>query len=82
MNYVRIVLKISEQNQQHNTPPAVKFNIEELGGDIFDFSAEFSAVDIVDYDILEKCNEFDSMKIVLEKDEGCAEVLNAADLDE
>ena len=56
--------------------------MEELGGDIFDFSAEFSAVDIVDYDILEKCNEFDSMKIVLEKDEGCVEVLNAADLDE
>ena len=56
--------------------------MEELGGDIFDFSVEFSAEDIVDYNILEKCNEFESMQIVLVKDEGFAEVLNAADLDE
>ena len=29
-----------------------------------------------------KWNEFESMEIVLENDAGCAEVLNAADLDE
>ena len=56
--------------------------MEELGGDVFDFSVEFSAEDIVDYDILEKCNEFESMEIVTENDVGCAEVLNAANLDE
>ena len=56
--------------------------MEELGGDVFDFSVEFSAEDIVDYDISEKCNEFESMEIVLEKDERRAEVLNAANLAE
>ena len=56
--------------------------MEELGGDVFDFSVEFNAEDIVDYDISEKCNEFESMEIVLEKDERRAEVLNAATLDE
>ena len=56
--------------------------MEELGGDVFDFSVEFNAEDIVDYDISEKCNEFESMEIVLEKDERRAEVLNAANLDE
>ena len=45
----------------NKTSPADKFNMEELGGDIFDFSVEFSAEDIVDYNILEKCNEFESM---------------------
>ena len=66
----------------NTTRPTVKFNMEELGGDVFDFSVEFTAEDVVDYDIFEKCNEFKNMEIVLEKDEGCAEVLNAADLDE
>ena len=56
--------------------------MEELGGDVFDFSVEFNAEDIVDYDISEKCSEFESMEIVLEKDERRAEVLNAANLDE
>ena len=56
--------------------------MEELGGDVFDFSVEFNAEDIVDYDISEKCNEFESMEIVLEKDERRAEVLNAANLAE
>ena len=56
--------------------------MEELGGDVFDFLVEFSAEDIVHYDTLEKCNEFERMEIVLEKDEGCAEVLNSTDLDE
>ena len=50
--------------------------MEELSGDIFDISVEFSAKGIVDYDILEKCNEFENMEIVLENDVGCAEVLN------
>ena len=35
--------------------------------DVFDFSVEFSAEDIVDYDSLEKSNEFESIEIALEK---------------
>ena len=46
--------------------------------DVFDFSVEFSAEDIVDYDSLEKSNEFENIEIVLEKDE----TLNAVDLHE
>ena len=37
---------------------------------------------IIDYDSMEKCNELESIDIVLEKDEICAEALNAVDLDE
>ena len=43
--------------------------MEELERDIFDFSVEFSAEDIIDYDSLEKCNEFESIEIALEKNE-------------
>ena len=46
--------------------------------DVFDFSVEFSAEDIVDYDSLEKSHEFENIEIVLEKDE----TLNAVDLHE
>ena len=46
--------------------------------DVFDFSVEFSAEDIVDYDSLEKSNEFESIEIALEKDE----TLNAVDFHE
>ena len=54
---------VSEIN---TTQPAVKLNLEELETDIFDFSVELSAEDIIDYNSLEKCNEFESIEIVLE----------------
>ena len=54
--------------------------MEKLEGDVFDLSLEFSAEDIIDYDSLDKCNEFESILIVLQKDKVCAEALNAVDL--
>ena len=54
---------VSEIN---TTQPAVKLNLEELETDIFDFSVELSVEDIIDYNSLEKCNEFESTEIVLE----------------
>ena len=54
---------VSEIN---TTQPAVKLNLEELETDIFDFSVELSAEDIIDYNSSEKCNEFESIEIVLE----------------
>ena len=51
MNYVRILFKIRERNQ-HNTP-VVKFNMEELDGDVFGFSVQFSVEDTID------CNNFE-----------------------
>ena len=54
---------VSEIN---TTQPAVKLNLEELETDIFDFSVELSVEDIIDYNSLEKCNEFESIEIVLE----------------
>ena len=54
--------------------------MEKLEGDVFDLSVEFSAEDIIDYDSLDKCNEFESILIVLQKDKVCAEALNAVDL--
>ena len=62
------------------TYPVVKFNMKELEGD--DFSLELSVEDIIDYDSLEKCNEFESIKIVLEEDRVRAEALNAVGLHE
>ena len=66
-----------------NTTSTVdKFSMEELEGDVFDFSVKISVEDIIDYDSLEKCNEFESIEIVLEKGEVCADALNAVDLHE
>ena len=62
--------------------PVVIFIIDELWGDVFDFSVEFSVEDITDYDSLEKCNEFESIEIALERDEVYGEALNAVDLNE
>ena len=55
MNYVRILLKIREQNK-HNTP-VVKFNMAELDGDVFSFSVQFSVEDTIDCDSFEKCDK-------------------------
>ena len=51
VNYVRILLKIRERNK-HNTP-VVKFNMEELDGDVFSFSVQFSVEDTI-----ESCKTF------------------------
>ena len=80
MNYVWVLLKVRMQSQ-HNTPLLLNSTWRNLREMYLIFQYNLGK-NIIDYDSMEKCNELESIDIVLEKDEICAEALNAVDLDE